>query len=350
MKLSTDQMIELLGDKTPPFIIAELSGNHQGSLTRALDIVRAAAATGVHALKVQTFTADSMTLDVEKEDFMANPDSAWRGRRLYDVYQEASTPREWHQPIFDLCDELGLIPFSSPFDCSAVDFLEKMNVPVYKIASFEIVDIPLIEKVASTGKPMIISTGMATSEEIGEAVQAAKSNGCDDIVLLKCTSAYPAEPNEANLRTIPHMRTLFGYPVGLSDHTLGIGVSVAAVAYGASVIEKHFTIDRNDGGVDSAFSMEPQEMRLLVQETSRAWLAGGEVHVGPVGSEVKARQKRRSLYVVEDMKAGDVVVLENVRSIRPGKGLLPKHLKELLGKKAARDIEKGTPVSWDLFN
>jgi len=346
---AAENIVNLFGDKTPPFIIAEMSGNHQGSLERALMIVRAAAEAGVHALKLQTFTADSMTLDLAVGDFMANPEGAWHGKTLYQLYQEAVTPREWHRPIFDLCDELGLIGFSSPFDQDTVDFLERLDVPLYKVASFEIVDIPLIEKIAGTGKPMIISTGMATLEEIDEAVQAARDNGCNNLALLKCTSAYPAPPKDANLRSIPCLMERYRCPVGLSDHTLGIGVAIASVAYGASVIEKHFTNLRSDGGVDSAFSMEPGEMTQLVLESDRAWQARGEVHIGPVGAEVNARKKRRSLYVVRAMKAGEVAMPQHIRSIRPGNGLLPKHFNKILGKRAVRDIEKGTPVSWDLF-
>ncbi len=349
MGQSADIIAELLSDNTPPFVIAELSGNHRGSLDHALKIVRSASACGVHAVKIQTFTAESMTLDIAKADFLANPDSAWSGKKLYDIYQEAATPREWHRPIFELCDELGVIPFSTPFDGSAVDFLEELNTPLYKIASFELVDIPLIEKVAGTGKPVILSTGMATLEEIGEAVDAARAGGCKELVLLKCTSAYPAKPEDANLRAIPLMEKMFKCRVGVSDHTLGIGVSIAAVAYGATVIEKHFTIDRSEGGVDSSFSMEPDEMSMLVDESSIAWRAGGEVYVGPMGSEVNARKKRRSLYVVEDMKAGDLAMPQNIRSIRPGLGLAPKYYKDVLGKRILRDTEKGTPVTWDLF-
>jgi len=347
-RANTD-VVSMLGEDTPPFIIAELSGNHNGSLDRALEIVRLAARAGANALKLQTFTANSMTLDMAGDDFMANPESAWRGKRLYQLYQEATTPKEWHRPIFDLCNELGLVGFSSPFDHDTVDFLEGFNVPLYKIASFEIIDIPLIEKVAATGKPMIISTGMATLEEIDEAVQAARDNGCENLALLKCTSAYPTPPKDVNLRSIPCLMERYRCPVGLSDHTLGIGVAIASVAYGASVIEKHFTNLRSDGGVDSAFSMEPGEMTQLVLESDRAWQARGEVHIGPVGAEVNARKKRRSLYVVRAMKAGEVAMPQHIRSIRPGNGLLPKHFNKILGKRAVRDIEKGTPVSWDLF-
>ncbi|MDT8375585.1 MAG: pseudaminic acid synthase [Mariprofundaceae bacterium] len=342
-------IIGMLGEGTPPFVIAELSGNHNGSLEKALEIVRLAARAGVDALKLQTFTADSMTLDMAKDDFMANPDSAWRGKKLYELYQQASTPRAWHGPVFDLCRELGIIAFSTPFDHDAVEFLEELDVPLYKIASFEIVDLPLIERVAATGKPVIMSTGMATLEEIDEAVQAARDNGCKDLVLLKCTSAYPAPPKDANLRAIPLLRERYGCPVGLSDHTLGIGVAIASVAYGASVIEKHFTDSRSEGGVDSAFSMEPEEMAQLVVEANRAWQAAGEAHIGPVGAEHNARNKRRSLYVIQEMKAGDPATLENIRSIRPARGLAPKYLKEILGKRAVKDIERGTPVSRELF-
>ena len=339
-----------IGINCPPFIIAEMSGNHNQSLKRALEIVEAAAKTGVHALKLQTYTADTMTLDIKTEDFIiSDKKSLWKGRNLYELYEQAHTPWEWHQPIFQRCQELGIICFSTPFDDTAVDFLEGLNVAVYKIASFESTDLPLIRKVASTGKPMIISTGMATVAELYEVVLTAKENGCKDIILLKCTSSYPATPENSNIHTIPHMRELFDCEVGLSDHTFGIGASVAAVAHGATVIEKHFTLRRADGGVDSAFSMEPDEMKNLVIETERAWQALGKVFYGGTEAEEKSKVFRRSLYIAEDMKADDVLNKNNLRIIRPGYGLPPKFYDTLIGKKVNQDIMKGTPISWDLF-
>ncbi|MCL0032429.1 pseudaminic acid synthase [Peptococcaceae bacterium] len=339
-----------IGLSHPPFIVAEMSGNHNQSLERALKIVEAAAKAGVHAVKLQTYTADTMTLDIEEGEFYIDePGNLWRGQSLYKLYQKAYTPWEWHKPIFDKCKELGLICFSTPFDETAVDFLESLDVPCYKIAAFENTDIPLIRKIAKTKKPMIISTGMATVAELDETVRAAREEGCDDIILLKCTSTYPALQENSNLRTIPHMRELFKCQVGLSDHTLGIGVAVAAVAFGAVLIEKHFTLSRAEGGVDAAFSMEPEEMRALVLETERAWQALGEVKYGYVEAEKNSVKSRRSLYVVKDMKAGEAFTKENLKTIRPGLGLPPKYYDILLGKKVKRDVKKGTPVSWDLI-
>jgi len=339
-----------IGAGHPPFIIAEMSGNHNNSLDRALEIVEAAAKSGAHALKLQTYTADTMTLDIsEGEFFIKDPNSLWDGRSLYDLYQEAHTPWDWHKPIFDRCRELGLICFSTPFDDSSVDFLEELDAPCYKIASFENTDIPLIRKVASTGKPMIISTGMASVAELDETVRAARETGCNDIVLLKCTSTYPATPENTNLLTIPHMRNLFDCEVGLSDHTMGIGGAVAGVALGASVIEKHFTLSRADGGVDSAFSLEPQEMQALVVESERAWQSLGTISYGPTEKEKNSLVFRRSLYVVNDMKAGEVFTVENVRAIRPGYGLPPKYIDSILGRSVAVEIKRGTPVSWGLL-
>ena len=333
-----------------PFIIAEMSGNHNQSLERALEIVDAAAKSGAHALKLQTYTADTMTLDISKgEFFIDDPKSLWKGSSLYKLYQEAHTPWEWHKPIFERCKELGLICFSTPFDETAVDFLESLDVPCYKIASFENTDIPLIRKVASTGKPMIISTGMASIAELDETVRAARDAGCSDIILLKCTSTYPATPENTNILTIPHMRELFDCQVGLSDHTIGIGVAVASVALGATVIEKHFTLSRADGGVDSAFSMEPHEMKMLVEETERAWQALGRISYGPTEKEEASMVFRRSLYVVEDMKAGDEFTTKNLRAIRPGHGLPPKYYDVLLGKQVRMDVKKGTPVVWEIL-
>lgn len=340
----------MIGLSSQPFIIAEMSGNHNQSLERALEIVDAAAKAGAHALKIQTYTADTMTLDLDEgEFFISDPNSLWKGTSLYKLYQEAYTPWEWHKPIFDRCRELGMIGFSTPFDDTAVDFLEALNVPCYKIASFENTDIPLIRKVAATGKPMIISTGMATVAEIDETVRAAREAGCSDIVLLKCTSTYPATPDNTNILTIPHLRELFGCEVGLSDHTMGTGVSVASVALGATVIEKHFTLNRADGGVDSTFSMEPTEMAALVVESERAWQALGKVSYGPTEKEKTSLVFRRSLYIVKDVKAGEVLTHENLRAIRPGYGLPPKYLPTLVGRSLAKDVKKGTAMSWDLL-
>jgi pseudaminic acid synthase len=339
-----------IGGENRPFIIAEMSGNHNHSLERALAIVEAAANTGVSALKLQTYTADTMTLDIDtNEFFIDDPQNLWKGNSLYKLYKQAYTPWEWHKPIFERCRELGIIPFSTPFDETAVDFLEKLNVPMYKIASFENNDIPLIKKVASTGKPMIISTGMASVAEIDETVQAAREAGCANLVLLKCTSTYPASPENTNILTIPHMRELFNCQVGLSDHTMGIGAAVASVALGASVIEKHFTLSRADGGVDSAFSMEPSEMKSLVIEAERAWQSLGKVTYGPTDNEKASLKHRRSLYITKDMKAGDILTGENLRAIRPGCGLSPKYYDVLLGKQVNQNVKKGTPVSWDLI-
>ncbi len=338
-----------IGTHHPPFVIAEMSGNHNQSLERALEIVEAAAQAGVHALKLQTYTADTMTLDIDKGEFYINdPNSLWHGNSLYQLYQQAYTPWEWHKPIFERCKELGIIGFSTPFDATAVDFLESLDVPCYKIASFENTDLPLIRKVASTGKPIIISTGMATVAELDETVRTAREAGCQDLILLKCTSTYPATPENTNILTIPHMRELFDVQVGLSDHTMGIGVAVASVALGVTVIEKHFTLQRADGGVDSAFSMEPEEMRQLVIESERAWQALGKVQYGPTEAEKQSLTFRRSLYVAQDMKAGDIFTPENLKAVRPGLGLQPKFDDILLGKSIKQDAKMGTPISWDL--
>jgi N-acetylneuraminate synthase len=340
-----------IGSGMAPLVVAEMSGNHNQSLERALAIVEAAAKAGAHALKIQTYTADTMTLDLaEGEFFIADSGSLWKGKSLYQLYQEAHTPWEWHKPIFDRCRELGMIGFSSPFDATAVDFLESLDVPCYKIASFENTDIPLVRAVASTGKPVIISTGMATEAELAETVGAAREAGCRDLVLLKCTSTYPASPENTNILTIPDLRQRFGCQVGLSDHTMGIGVAVASVALGATVIEKHFTLRRADGGVDSTFSLEPEELRLLVAETERAWQSLGAVSYGPTEGEKDSLVFRRSLYVVQDLRAGDVLTRQNLRAIRPGRGLPPKYLAELLGKRVVRDIKKGTPASLDMVS
>ena len=340
----------LIGRSHAPFIIAEMSGNHNQSIERALAIVEAAAKAGAHGLKIQTYTPDTMTLDLDEREFhIIDPNSLWAGTSLYQLYGEAYTPWEWHKPIFDRARELGMIPFSTPFDDTAVDFLEDLDVPCYKIASFENTDLPLIRRVAATGKPLIISTGMATVAELDETVRAAREAGCNDLILLKCTSTYPATPENTNILTIPHLRELFGCEVGLSDHTIGIGVAVASVALGASVIEKHFTLNRADGGVDSTFSMEPAEMTQLVMETERAWRSLGRVSYGPTAAEKISLQFRRSLYVVKDVKAGDVLTRENVRAIRPGFGLPPSHYEGLMGKRVNRPIKRGTPVSYNMI-
>lgn len=333
-----------------PLIIAEMSGNHNQSLERALSIVDAVAKAGADAIKLQTYTADTMTLDIsEGEFFIADKDSLWKGESLYHLYQKAYTPWEWHKPIFDRCKELGIMGFSTPFDATAVDYLEELNVPCYKIASFENIDLPLIKKVAQTGKPMIVSTGMASLAELDDLVRTARENGCTDLTLLKCTSSYPATPEGTNLLTIPHMRELFGCKVGLSDHTLGIGAAVASVALGASVIEKHFTLSRADGGVDSTFSMEPEEMAQLVRECDAAAQALGCVSYEVQEQEKKSLQFRRSLYIVEDMEKGDVITEKNMRSIRPGRGLSPKYYDVLLGKRVNRDVKRGTALAWNLI-
>ena len=335
--------------KESPFIIAEMSGNHNQSLERALAIVDAAAAAGVDAIKIQTYTADTMTLDIDTgEFFIADQNSLWKGETLYRLYEKAHTPWEWHKPIFDRCKEHGIMGFSTPFDDTSVDFLEELRVPCYKIASFENIDLPLIRKAARTGKPIIASTGMTTVSELADLVQTARDNGCTDLTLLKCTSSYPSSPEGTNLRTIPHMRELFGCDVGLSDHTLGIGVAVAGVALGAAVIEKHFTLSRADGGVDAAFSLEPDEMAQLVRECRAAALAMGEVRYEMAEQEKKSLQFRRSLYIAEDMKAGDVFNEKNLRRVRPGLGLSPKHYDVILGRKARCDVKRGTALSWDL--
>lgn len=340
----------LIGKNHPPFVIAEMSGNHNQSLERALEIVEAAAKTGAHALKIQTYTPDTMTLDIDEREFhISDPKSLWAGTSLYKLYGEAYTPWEWHAPIFKRARELGMIPFSTPFDDTAVDFLETLEMDCYKIASFENTDLPLIRRVAATGKPVIISTGMATVAELDETVRAAREAGCRDLILLKCTSTYPATAANTNILTIPHLRELFGCEVGLSDHTMGVGVSVASVALGASVVEKHFTLSRADGGVDSTFSMEPAEMAQLVVETERAWQALGHVAYGPTAAEMKSLQFRRSLYVSQDIKAGEMLTKENLRAIRPGLGLPTKFMDVFLGKCVTSDVPRGTPLSWDLI-
>ncbi len=331
-----------------PFVIAEMSGNHNQSLDRALEIVEAAANAGAHALKLQTYTADTITLNVRSDEFViADKSSLWSGQSLHDLYQQAHTPWDWHQPIMARAQELGMICFSSPFDETAIDFLETLNVPAYKIASFENCHLPLIRKAASTGKPLIISTGMATVAEIDTAVRCARQAGCSDLVLLKCTSTYPASPANSNLLTIPHLKQLFNCHVGISDHTLGIGVSVASVALGATVIEKHFTLARADGGVDSVFSLEPAELKALVEESQRAFEALGQISYGPTQAETKSLAFRRSLYISQDIPAGTVLNSENLRCVRPGFGLEPRYLDLVLGKKIKCAVSAGTPLKWE---
>jgi N-acetylneuraminate synthase len=340
-----------IGQDCPPLIIAEMSGNHNQSLDTALAIVDAAAKAGAHALKLQTYTADTMTLELDENEFrISDPDSLWADTSLYALYQQAQTPWEWHGPIFARARAHGMLAFSSPFDESAVDFLESLDVPAYKIASFENTDLPLIRRAAATGKPLIISTGMATVAELDESVRAAREAGCRDLLLLKCTSTYPAEPLNTHLRTIPHLRELFGCEVGLSDHTMGVGAAVAAVALGATVVEKHFTLSRADGGVDASFSLEPVELASLVEETERAWQALGQVHYGPTTAERKSLVFRRSLYVVRDMAAGEAFSAENIRAIRPGLGLAPKFYPNLLGRCARQPLKRGTPLAWPLVD
>lgn len=339
-----------IGVGYPPFIIAEMSGNHNQSLDRALEIVEAVAKSGANALKIQTYTPDTMTLNLnEREFYIGDKGNLWAGNSLYKLYAEAYTPWEWHKPIFDRARELGIVAFSTPFDDSAVELLESLEVPCYKIASFENTDLPLIRRVAATGKPLIISTGMASIAELGDAVQAAREAGCKDLILLKCTSTYPASASNTNILTIPHMRELFDCEVGLSDHTMGVGVSIASVALGATVIEKHFTLRRADGGVDSVFSMEPAEMERLAHESKRAWEALGRVSYGATEAEKKSITFRRSIYVVCDLKMGDLITKDNIRCIRPGLGLPPKYLETVLGKRVSRDISYGTALSWDLI-
>jgi N-acetylneuraminate synthase len=339
-----------IGPDHPPFVIAEMSGNHNQSLELALAIVDAAADAGAHALKIQTYTADTMTLDISEGEFFIDDESSlWHGRSLYELYQEAHTPWDWHEPIFARARERGIIPFSTPFDETAVDLLEELDVPCYKIASFENTYLPLIRRVAATGKPLIISTGMASVGELEETVSAARDVGCRDLILLKCTSTYPATPENTNIRTIPHLRDLFQCEVGLSDHTMGVGVAVASVALGATVVEKHFTIARADGGVDSAFSLEPPELAALVTETERAWRSLGRVHYGPTAAEAGSVKHRRSIYVARSLAAGDVLTRDNLRCIRPGAGLATKHYDALLGRRVNQAVERGTPMRWSLL-
>ena len=339
-----------IGPNHRPFLIAEMSGNHNNSLDRALKIVDAAADAGVDAIKLQTFTPDTMTLNIKGGLFEINDiNSLWNGRTLYDLYQEAQTPWDWHKAIFNRAKERGLIPFSTPFDESAVDFLESLSVPIYKIASYENTDWTLLKKIAQTKKPVLMSTGVSDLSQIWEAVNILKNNGCPSVILLKCTSTYPSSPKDSNILTIPHMIDLFNCIVGLSDHTLGIGAAVASVALGSRVIEKHFTINRSDGGIDSAFSMEPGEMKMLVSESINAFLALGNIQYNVQKNEEKGRQFKRSIYAVKLIDKGDTFTKDNIKVIRPGDGLEPKYYDMLIGRKAKTDIPFATPLTWDLL-
>lgn len=336
-------------DRIGPLIVAEISGNHNGSLDRALDIVRAAADAGAHAVKIQTYTADTITLDVDTPAFRVSEGHAlWGSRRLYDLYEEAHTPWDWHEPIFNLARELGMLGFSSPFDETAVDFLMGLDVPMFKIASLEIVDLPLIRQVAATGRPLIMSVGTASIVEVATAVEAATGAGCEDLTLLVCTSSYPALAADAHVRRIPVLAGLFGVKVGYSDHAPGVGVSAAAVALGATVIEKHLTLDRGDGGVDSEFSLEPAEFRMLVDACADAAAALGEPHVWSTSAESESKRLRPSLWVTASVRAGDTVSPENVRSVRPSGGLPPVEIDRVMGKRFTVDSVAGTALSWEI--
>jgi len=337
-----------VGAGQPVYVVAELSANHHQDFERAVRIIQAAKEAGVDAVKLQTYTPDTITIRSDRECFRIRGGTLWDGRTLHDLYGEAYTPWEWQPKLKAIANELGLDLFSSAFDPSAVDFLERMDVPVHKVASPELVDLRLIEQMARTGKPLMLSTGMATIEEINEAIDAARTAGATQLALLRCTSSYPAPPEEMNLRSIPDLVCRFGLPVGLSDHTPDIAVSVAAVALGASLIEKHITLSRADGGPDSAFSLEPREFKSLVDAVRTVEKALGRVRYGPTPHEMRTRPFRRSLFVVSDIKKGQPFTADNVRSIRPADGLHPRHLPEILGRHAARDIERGTPMSWDL--
>ena len=340
-----------IGRSAKPYIVAEMSGNHNRSLDRALEIVDAAVRAGADAIKLQTYTAETMTLNIDAPEFVVHdPGSLWAGRQLFDLYREAYTPWEWHRPIMDRAALHGIHCFSTPFDETAVEFLQDLDVPAFKIASFENTDLPLIRKVAATGKPMIVSTGTANLAEIDEAVRSAREAGCRDLVLLKCTSTYPATPENSNVLTIPHLRAMYGCEVGLSDHTMGVGASIAAVAHGATVIEKHFTLRRADGGVDSTFSLEPEEFATLVIEAERAWQSLGRVSYGATEAERKSMQYRRSIYITEDILAGEVLTRKNMRCVRPGFGLPPKFFDVLLGRRINKDVKKGTPTDWSILS
>lgn len=336
-----------IGSQYPPYIIAEMSANHNGSLDRALKIIKAAKDAGADAIKLQTYTADTMTLKVDHPRFIVKGDNPWDGEYLYDLYEKAALPLEWHKQLFDYGNELGITVFSSPFDKSAVELLESLNTPVYKIASFELVDHELIRLCAATGKPMIMSTGMASLSEISEAVEVARSAGAEELILLKCTSAYPAAPETINLQTLPHLADAFNVQVGLSDHTMGIGVPIAATALGATVIEKHFTLARADGGVDSSFSLEPEELTSLVEDTRKAHAALGEISYVQGDVETSFKKYRRSLFFIRELPAGSRIREEDIQALRPGDGIAPKYLQQIIGRNLKEDVVKGTPVSWD---
>lgn len=337
-----------IGPNEKPYVIAEMSGNHNNDINRALKLIDAAAEAGADAVKLQTYTADTMTIDIRTDEFYIDDGGLWHGRNLYELYQEANTPWDWHPELFAHAKKRGITCFSTPFDASAVDFLESLDAPAYKIASLELTDVDLVARVARTGKPVIISNGMGTMGEIDETVRVARANGCKDLILLKCTSAYPAKPKDANLATIKVLREAFDCQVGLSDHTMGTHVPIAAVTLGATVVEKHFTLRRADGGVDSAFSLEPEELAQLVRECAEARDAIGVPTFGSPEAEATSMRSRRSLYVVEDMKAGEAFSDTNVRAIRPGLGLAVKHRGEFMGRTARHDIKRGTPLSWAL--
>lgn len=340
----------IIGKEHKPFIIAEMSGNHNKSIENAFAIIDAAAAAGAHALKLQTYTPDTLTIDVRHGEFLiSDPKSLWFNRNLYDLYDEAHTPYEWHKALFERAKERNILIFSTPFDDTAVDLLEELNVPLYKIASFENNHLPLLKRIAQTGKPVIMSTGISTLSDIEIAVRTLRENGCRELILLKCTSTYPATPENTNILTIPHMAELFDCHVGLSDHTMGVGVSVASVALGARVIEKHFTISRAEGGVDSTFSMEPAEFRSLVDETERAFLALGKVKYGILEEERKSQTFKRSIYIVKDMEEGELFTKENIRIIRPGLGVSPQYYEMFLGKCVNKSVKRGTALTFDLI-
>ena len=337
----------IINEKSRPFIIAEMSGNHNRSLDRALEIIDVAAECGADAIKLQTYTADTMTINHDKGLFyIDDPKSLWNGNTLYELYEKAHTPWEWHKQLFNRAKEKGIMIFSTPFDDSAVDFLETLDVPAYKIASFENKDWELLKRIAKTNKPVIMSTGASTITEISESVEVLKKNGCKDIILLKCTSTYPSSPESTNLKTISHMKDIFDCYIGLSDHTLGIGVSIASVAFGAKVIEKHFTLDRNDGGVDSDFSIEPYELKSIVTECKRAHQSLGKVNYNILKNEESSLRFKRSIYVVRDICKGDKFNKNNIRIIRPGDGMEPKYYSKIIGKESKNNLKRGTPMNW----
>jgi len=345
MKIGTRQ----IGRVNPCYIVAEMSANHNGRLERAIETLRAAKAAGADALKLQTYTADTLTIDCDNEYFQLGDHALWGGKNLYKLYQEAYMPWQWYVPLKEEAERIGMELFSTAFDGTAVDFLESQDVPVHKVASFEVIDVPLLERIGATGKPVIMSTGMATLEEISLAVRTLHDSGCTDMALLKCTSAYPAEAAEINLRTMPALGETFGVPFGLSDHTLGGTVAVAAVALGASIVEKHFTLSRKDGGLDAAFSMEPDELRQMVEDIRLAEKALGAVRYGPTRAEQPMTRYRRSIFAVRDIEPGEILTVDNIRVIRPGQGLPPSKLRSVLGRRAAVRIARGTPIQWDLI-